>query len=194
MHCALSHILMPALHVNNSAIRMAISRAAAARACRCAVLGVPGELAPDFTDALLGYGAVAAWIHEAIPPGGEEQPIYIDPEPGVGQGKLWIKAVWHDCKVVALFDEQLSRVRASHCVKGPLLFQSCATMKPPQQPTFKISSNCLSAQRVEAVAYTYMRQPCTNTRTLPCAARDGCSGGGEPHNSRRDRPPGAELE
>ena len=72
----------------------------ASHACSCTILGAPGELAQDFTDALLAFGALAAWITEAVP---DEQPLHLDPEPGMGPGALWLKEVWRNCKVVALF-------------------------------------------------------------------------------------------
>lgn len=72
-----------------------------------------GDAADDFTEALMGCGAAAAWVQEALRAGEAGAPIPADPEPGVGRGRLWLKAFWHNCKVVALFDPQLPQVRAA---------------------------------------------------------------------------------
>ena len=77
--------------------------------CRCAILGVPGSLAHEFADALMGNGAVAAWIQEAGDV--DSDPLYVEPDPGVGDGQLWLKEIWHECKIVALFDAAASQVR-----------------------------------------------------------------------------------
>jgi hypothetical protein len=74
-------------------------------------MGVPGPLVQDYTDALMGYGAAAAWIQEAAPQSGDDALFYDDPEPGMGAGKLWLKEVWRNCKVVALFDGALEQAR-----------------------------------------------------------------------------------
>jgi hypothetical protein len=62
----------------------------------------------DFTDALMGYGALSAWVQEVSPGGSADR---AEPEPGAGDGKLWLKAAWHECKVVALFGIQQSQAR-----------------------------------------------------------------------------------
>jgi len=85
-------------------------------------MGVEGRVAAAFCDALLGYGAEAAWVEEAVPEGGEEEPIFDDPVQGQGKhflgnrNNLWVRAIWQNCRVVALFQEsaeQVSRVSAS---------------------------------------------------------------------------------
>ena len=71
-------------------------------------MGVEGTLAVAFCDALLGYGAQAAWVEEAIPEGGVAEPIFDDPVQG--RGREWVKAVWHNCRIVALFEPDNNQV------------------------------------------------------------------------------------
>lgn len=56
----------------------------------------------------MGLGASAAWIQEAGDV--DSDPLYVEPDPGVGQGNLWLKELWHECMVVALFDVSLQQV------------------------------------------------------------------------------------
>jgi hypothetical protein len=69
---------------------------------RCSVFGIPGVMADAFTEALMGHGAEASWMEEVDGVDGSKQEVP-ELEPGEGEGPLWLKAQWHNCKVVALF-------------------------------------------------------------------------------------------
>lgn len=73
----------------------------------CSVLGVEGPKSDDFCDALMTFGAQAAWIEEAVPDLEESQPIFMDPIPG--RGAQWLGVRWFNCRIVALFPPDCHR-------------------------------------------------------------------------------------
>jgi hypothetical protein len=84
---------------------------------RCQIIGCPGDAASDFADALMTFGAQAAWIEER--PGQESNANASTEKTYPGQGRHWLAAVWIECQVVALFDADESQV-ASNPATVPL--------------------------------------------------------------------------